>query len=357
MPRSTRLSPLDRRRRRPPHLLCLLALVLCITTGGACATDGEDVGDVEPGPTPPDGPTDPTGEQPPTGDNPPDEPDLDPEAPPSVNFDLSRWNISLPTDQNGDGKADTVSERDLVGYEAPSFFFTADDGGMVFRCPVKGVRTSENTKYVRVELREMLRGGNVAIPTRGVTENNWVLSTASAEDQAAAGGVDGVLEASLKVDHVTTSGDRSQVGRVIIGQIHARDDEPARLYYRKLPGHARGSVYLAHEPSGRDDLYVELIGSRSDSAPDPPDGIALGEEFSYEIRVRGDDLDVAVKRPGRPDVAANVDIGDSGYDSPGEFMYFKAGVYNQNNTGDDDDFVQATFYDLQHSHGEPAADR
>ena len=49
------------------------------------------------------------------------------------------------------------------------------------------------------------------------------------------------------MDHVTTTGEPGQVGRVIIGQIHANDDEPIRLYYRKLPHHSKGSVYFAHE--------------------------------------------------------------------------------------------------------------
>jgi poly(beta-D-mannuronate) lyase len=31
-------------------------------------------------------------------------------------------------------------------------------------------------------------------------------------------------------------------------------------------------------------------------------------------------------------------------------MYFKAGVYNQNKSGDVDDYVQATFYALSNTH-------
>jgi poly(beta-D-mannuronate) lyase len=31
-------------------------------------------------------------------------------------------------------------------------------------------------------------------------------------------------------------------------------------------------------------------------------------------------------------------------------LYFKAGVYNQNNTGTADDYAQATFYSLTHVH-------
>ncbi len=43
-------------------------------------------------------------------------------------------------------------------------------------------------------------------------------------------------------------------------------------------------------------------------------------------------------------------MSDSGYDIADEYMYFKAGVYNQNNTGNDSDYVQATFYSLVVSH-------
>ncbi len=128
---------------------------------------------------------------------------------------------------------------------------------MVFRCPIGGVTTSSNTRYTRVELREMLRRGDTSISTKGVNKNNWVFSSAPVSDQVDAGGIDGNLKATLAVNQVTTSGDYSQVGRVIIGQIHANDDEPIRLYYRKLHENSRGAVYLAHEPIGREDLYID----------------------------------------------------------------------------------------------------
>jgi poly(beta-D-mannuronate) lyase len=41
---------------------------------------------------------------------------------------------------------------------------------------------------------------------------------------------------------------------------------------------------------------------------------------------------------------------NSGYDEGGQYLYFKAGVYNQNNTGDPKDYVQATFYKIENSH-------
>ena len=101
----------------------------------------------------------------------------------------------------------------------------------------------------------MLRRGNTIIKTQGVNKNNWVFSTAPEADLNNAGGIDGELTAELTVDHVTTSGEGYQIGRVVIGQIHANDDEPIRVYYRKLPNNNKGSIYFAHEIEGGDDEY------------------------------------------------------------------------------------------------------
>ena len=271
--------------------------------------------------------------------------------PPSSNFDLADWYLSVPTDDDGNGKSDSIKENELnSGYGNSSYFYTGDDGGMVFRCPVAGYKTSTNTSYTRTELREMLRRGDTDIDTQGVNKNNWVFGSAPTSAQEAAGGVDGVLRATLAVNHVTTTGDSGQIGRVIVGQIHANDDEPLRLYYRKLPGNSKGSIYIAHEIKDGDDTWYEMIGSRSSSASNPEDGIALDEKFSYEIKVEGNTLTVTIARDGKDDVVEVVDMSESGYDSSDQYQYFKAGVYNQNNTGDDSDYVQATFYALENSH-------
>lgn len=270
---------------------------------------------------------------------------------PSDKFDLKGWTISVPVDEDRNGKSDQIKEKQLnSGYYHPEFFYLSDDGGMVFKSTVKGPKTSSKTTYTRSELREMLRRGNTSHKTKGVNRNNWVFSSAPEADRNAAGGVDGIMEATLAVNHVTTTGIDYQVGRVIIGQIHANDDEPVRLYYRKLPGNSKGSIYFAHEPIGEKDVYVELIGSRDNDAPDPFDGIALDEVFSYRIEVQGNLLLVTIMRPGKPDVVGPYDMRDSGYDQGGQYMYFKAGAYNQNKSGDSRDYVQTTFYDLGISH-------
>ncbi len=269
---------------------------------------------------------------------------------PSENFDMTYWYLSQPFDHDKNGRPDDVSEWNLAnGYQHPDIFYTADDGGLVFKAFVKGVRTSKNTKYARTELREMLRRGDISIPTKGVNKNNWVFSSAPIEDQKAAGAIDGVLEATLKIDHTTTTGEAGEVGRFIIGQIHDQDDEPIRLYYRKLPNRDKGTVYFAHENTLKGtDTYYDLVGGMTGEIGD--DGIALGEKFSYRIDVKGNIMTVTIMRENKPDVQQVVDMSQSGYDLGGKYMYFKAGIYNQNITGDLDDYAQATFYKLEASH-------
>lgn len=281
-----------------------------------------------------------------------------PAGTPASKFDLLGWTISVPVDSDGNGKSDQIKEKALAaGYVDENFFYLASDGGMVFKSPIKGAKTSKNTTYTRSELREMMRRGNTSHKTQGVTGNNWVFSTAPQEDLENAGGIDGILNATLAVDHVTTTGVSWQVGRVIIGQIHANDDEPIRLYYRKLPHHEKGSIYFAHEPNGGDDIWFNMIGNTlpnywdQDATPaEPEDGIKLGEKFSYRIKVEGHMLAVTIMRPGKADITSIADMSKSKYDVGGQYMYFKAGVYNQNKTGEANDFVQATFYDLSITH-------
>ena len=278
--------------------------------------------------------------------------ELDPNKAPSENFDLSTWNLSIP-DNQGNGTATTISVSEInSAYENNNYFYTGDDGGMVFKCPIAGFTTSANTSYTRVEMREMLRGTNTSISTQGVNGNNWVFGTAPASDINAAAGYDGEMNATLSVNHVTTTGSNGQVGRVIIGQIHANNDEPIRLYYRKLPNNTLGSIYFAHEPTdgNGNEQWYEMIGSRSNGAANPSDGIALNEIFSYKIKVVGDILTCTIIREGKPDVVETVNMVNSGFNVGGQYMYFKAGVYQADNTGNDDDYVQATFYALEKTH-------
>lgn len=276
---------------------------------------------------------------------------LDPTNKPGENFDLLDWSLTLPTDINKDKKADTIYETSLDGgFQLKPFFYTADDGGLVFASPNVGAKTSKNTKYARAELREMLRRGNSRVKVRGLTRNNWVFGGAHGSMKRKSGAIEGSLEGTLAVNRVSTTGEEKMGGRVIVGQIHATDDEPIRLYYRKLPNNTNGAIYFAHEINGGDDVWVNMVGTRSHTLPDPEDGIALNEKFSYKITVENEVLFVTLIRQGKPNITRHYDMKESGYSAGNQYMYFKAGVYNQNNGGADGDYVQATFYHIDNIH-------
>jgi poly(beta-D-mannuronate) lyase len=282
--------------------------------------------------------------------------DLNPSWAPSENFDLSTWKITL---SSGDEK--TV-EQINDGFELEDQFYTGSDGGMVFKNYPKGAGTTTNSTYSRVELREMLRGTNDDISTQGINGNNWVFSSSSSSNQSLAGGVDGVMEATLVVNRVTTTSEStSQLGRVIIGQIHASDNEPIRLYYHKQPGHSKGAIYFAHDPNDGDEVfenllgddYVEETGSGAGDytgASSPSDGIELGEVFSYKIEVVGNTLYVYIYNESGSTLASTTfDMSDSGLED--DYMYFKAGLYSANKSvTSSTDYEQVTFYRLETSH-------
>ncbi|MBZ9611654.1 polysaccharide lyase family 7 protein [Rheinheimera maricola] len=277
--------------------------------------------------------------------------------PNELGIELIDWYLSIPTDEDNSGTADSISETDLAdGYTNSEYFYASADGGIVMRSPSYGFKTSANTAYVRVELREMLRRGDSSIRTQGVNKNNWVFGSASAQGRTIAGGFDGDLSVTMAVNQVTTTGENFQIGRVIIGQVHANDDEPVRLYYRKLPGNERGAIYFAHESRVKNsdgdniETYVDMIGSRSNSAANPLDGIALNETFSYRINVNVSLLTVTLSREGKADVVANYDMSESRYAEDGQYHYFKVGVYNVNNSSNAEEFAQATFYEIKNSH-------
>lgn len=226
---------------------------------------------------------------------------LNPTAPPSDNFDLAHWKLTLPD-------ASEISPSDLVGFEKQDVFYTdTRTGGMVFRAGNRAGHTS-GSKYSRCELREMLKpGGSADAPG-----NNWTCKRG------------GQLAARLQVDRVSTSGDADKLGRVVIGQIHGPETEVIRLYYEFKPGDHSGRIY-----AGLDDLkdktsYAEIIR-----------GVELGERFSYSIKLVGLRLTVlVVVRQHSQSLSRRI---DEGYrDLP---LYFKAGVYNQNDTGDESDYA------------------
>ena len=183
---------------------------------------------------------------------------------------MDEWKILL-----GDG---TYTDS-LVNYEKDNFFYVENEdetNWVVYKTPNSGVtsRTSSNT---RTELGQ---------------KAHWTPETG------------GKLTGTLKVKHISTTGDARVASSyaVVIGQIHSdegHENEPLKIYYKKFPGHKKGSVFWNYEINtkgdniGRFDYSTavwghdfSLVGSSPTESPkEPEDGITLGEEFSYEVNV------------------------------------------------------------------------
>jgi len=246
---------------------------------------------------------------------------------------------------------DGTSTNELVNYEKKDFFYVANDGKtnwVVYKTPNSGVtsRTSSNT---RTELGQI---------------KHWTPETG------------GKLTGTLKVVHVSTSGDARVAASysVVVGQIHSdegHENEPLKIFYKKFPGHTKGSVFWNYEINTAGDNSkrwdystavwghdFSVVGTSPTSSPEEPEnGIELGEEFSYEINVyegimyltftsEGHDTVKFTKNLLKSEFATAEDIppqiltlfvpiGRDGIEREnayaGEIQYFKQGAYNQTN--------------------------
>ena len=250
---------------------------------------------------------------------------------------------------------DGTNVDNLVEYENKDFFYTVIDGTMnwvVYKTPNSGV-TSKNSSNTRTELHE---------------KREWIPEEG------------GKLTGSLQVMQVSTSGDARVAASysTVIGQIHSgegHENEPCKIFYKKFPGHTKGSVFWNYEintagddNSGRWDYSYPVWGydmsvvgsSPTDYPAEPKDGIQLGEEFTYEINVHKGIMYLTFTSDGHetvrftknllnseytskadiPEQTQNlfVPIGQDGVEREeayaGELMYFKQGAYNQTNGKD-----------------------
>ena len=274
---------------------------------------------------------------------------------PSSAFDLSHWKITLPQDDDGDDRPDEVSVSDIQGFSDPNYFYLDDEGRMVFTAPNRAITTA-NSSNTRSELRQMIRGSNTRIGTHD-PGNNFAVRGRRNSDRF--GSIGGRMQATLQVDHVAVNAanpDRNPAYSVVVGQIHAvgYDDttsgfgygnEPLKIYYKKWPGHETGSVFwtyernLARNDPNRSDIAVPVFGNLWDNPDDPGEnGIALGEEFTYEVNVHNNTMYVTFtnERLGTVGQAVSLVQGVDELDNPqsygGDAMYFKAGAYNQCST-------------------------
>ena len=263
---------------------------------------------------------------------------------------LNEWSILC-----GDG----TKYKELVDVEHKDFFYVENEKGtdwVVYKTPNAGItsRTSSNT---RTELGQ---------------KKHWIPETG------------GKLTGTLKVQHVSTSGDARVAASysVVVGQIHSdegHENEPIKIFYKKFPGHTKGSVFWNYEintkgdNSGRWDYSsavwgndMSVVGPDATTYPEEPkDGIELGEEFSYEINVykgimyltftsEGHETIKFTKNLLKSEFSTKADIpqqilslyaaiGRDGVEREnayaGEINYFKQGAYNQTNGKNPEDNI------------------
>ncbi len=243
---------------------------------------------------------------------------------------------------------------DLIDFEHKDFFYTVIDGTrrwVVYKTPNSGV-TSKNSSNTRTELHE---------------KREWTPEEG------------GRLTGTCRVMQVSVSGDARVAASyaTVVGQIHSgegHENEPLKIFYKKYPGHDKGSVFWNYEintegsNSKRWDYStavwgndMSVIGSTKNDFPDEPsEGIELGEEFSYEVNVYNGIMYLTFKSEGhetktftknlivseyvnRADIPDQVmkifaPIGQDGTEQvnayKGELNYFKQGAYNQTNGKD-----------------------
>ena len=256
------------------------------------------------------------------------------------------WNLIL-----GDGS----NVGQATNYENENFFYTSSDeqgDWVVFKTPNAG-NTHGTSNNTRTELAQLKK---------------WSPMT------------EAKMTATLKVMNVSATGDPrvASTHSVVVGQIHSADgheNEPLKIFYKKFPGHTKGSVFWNYEinTAGDDNSKrwdysypiwgydMSVVGTDENPfPPEPEDGIELGEEFSYEVEIKDGIMYLTftseghdtkkftknlmtseyTKRTDIPKQTRNLffPIGQDGVEREnayaGEGLFFKLGCYNQTNGKD-----------------------
>lgn len=230
---------------------------------------------------------------------------LNPNVAPGGNFDLSRWELQLPT--GSPGSPTTIPSSRLVGpngFQDSYFYTNKTDGSMSFWDPENGV-TTPNSHYARSELREMNTNGSAAA---------WSVPGTH------------MLSATVKSTQIPS--------HVCVGQIHLGQNSGSTKPLLELFYYSNGDVQMGIEQTpagGNEKLYK--VGN-----------VPLGTQFTYVIALTGGNtigLTLNGKKTTWPLASSFKSY----------TMYFKAGDYDQSTGSSSTVGAKVQFYALSIQHG------
>ncbi len=219
-------------------------------------------------------------------------------------IDLTTWNLSIPV-----GTPAVTIETPTLAAGFKDEYFHSDSGTLFFWAPVTGTKTA-NAKYARSELRETSADGKLY---------NWTYGSA-----------DHFLRAALAVNQVPST------GKIVIGQIHVKNsNEPilkVEYQYKEKLGTGNIVAKVRLKPSDSEATVIQVAT-----------GVPMNKRFTYSIHLSPTGyLSVT-----SADYQWGAKISPEWKDA---LMYFKAGVYTQDNTGYASEGGMATFYKLDIDH-------
>ena len=255
-------------------------------------------------------------------------------------IDFSNWKITLPIDEDNNGKPDEYQPDELedFGYQnitsvQPYMYDDVEDASLVFYTS-PGVTTT-NSSYSRTELRELINPST--------SRENWSLQTG------------GTMEGSLKVIAITEDSESSRTyHRTIIMQIHgiiSQEDVEAndfdsnngppliKMYWED--GHIWAfKKSLVDESTSGDDLLVVDNNTWYDEKIDM--GFVGFEAFSLKIIASDARLEIILNDQ-EPLVYQDISLEKWPFEN-----YFKAGNYLQ--TSNPEGSASLKYYNLTIQH-------
>lgn len=228
--------------------------------------------------------------------------------PPSDDFDLTHWKLTLPASASGtaDGKPVEIPAAQLsAGYTSELFFYSGVNREMIFWCPVDGV-TTKGSAYPRTELREVI------VPT----DDNVCWAAPGTH----------VLDVRCRVSEVPSS------QKVIVGQIHG------------FSGEARPLIKLQFVKDRIEALVKESPKEPKDLKLTFPE-VGLGKDFDYEIKLQDGLLSVTVN--GR---TQSINVFEKDPEWATQTLYFKVGAYVQDNEGPASEGARVSIFRMRVSH-------